>query len=45
MVNLLRVLVLRPYYRMKNFITSWGRKERDIFNSDMKKFAEMNKFF
>lgn len=45
MVNLLRVLILRPYYRIKNFITSMGKKERDIFENDMRRFAEMNKFF
>ncbi|TVL96690.1 MAG: B12-binding domain-containing radical SAM protein [Candidatus Brocadia sp. WS118] len=45
MVNLLRIFVLRPYYRIKNFITSLGKTERDIFENDMKKFAEMNNFF
>lgn len=44
-VNLLRIFVLRPYYRMKNVITSMGKKERDIFEKDMKNFAEMNNFF
>lgn len=45
MVNLLRIFVLRPYYRIKNRITSIGKKERDIFDKDMKIFAEMNNFF
>lgn len=45
MVNLLRIFVLRPYYRIKNCITSIGKKERDIFDKDMEKFAEMNNFF
>lgn len=45
MVNLLRVLILRPYYRIKNFITSIGKTERDIFKKEMKRFAEMNNFF
>jgi radical SAM superfamily enzyme YgiQ (UPF0313 family) len=45
MVHLLRVFILRPYYRMKNFITSLGKTERDIFKEDMKRFAEMNNFF
>ncbi len=45
MVNLLRIFVLRPYYRIKNFITSIGKKERDIFEKDMENFAEMNNFF
>lgn len=45
MVNLLRILILRPYYRIKNFLTSMGKREREIFEKDMKKFAEMNNFF
>lgn len=45
MVNLLRIFVLRPYYRIKNRIASIGKKERDIFDKDMKIFAEMNNFF
>lgn len=45
MVNLLRVLILRPYYRIKNFIALIGKTERDIFEKDMKRFAEMNNFF
>lgn len=45
MVNLLRIFVLRPYYRIKNRIASIGKKERDIFDKDMEKFAEMNNFF
>ncbi|MEB2310001.1 MAG: radical SAM protein [Candidatus Brocadiaceae bacterium] len=44
-VNLLRVIVLRPFYRIKNFFTSIGKTERDLFEKDMKRFAEMNKFF
>ena len=34
MVNLLRVFILRPYYRIKNFITSMGKSERDIFERE-----------
>lgn len=45
MVNLLRVLILRPYYRIKNLITSVGKTDRDIFKEDMKRFSEMNQFF
>lgn len=45
MVNLLRVFILRPYYRLKNFITSMGKSERDIFEKEMKRLAEMNHFF
>ncbi|HQU30525.1 MAG: B12-binding domain-containing radical SAM protein [Planctomycetia bacterium] len=44
-VNLLRVIVLRPFYRIKNFFASIGKTERDMFEKDMKRFAEMNKFF
>ncbi|MEP9410771.1 MAG: B12-binding domain-containing radical SAM protein [Candidatus Brocadia sp.] len=45
MVNLLRVLILRPYYRIKNFLTAIGKTERNIFERDMKRFVEMNNFF
>ena len=45
MIDLLRVFILRPYYRLKNFITSMGKSERDIFERDRKRFAEMNNFF
>lgn len=45
MLNLLRVFLLRPYYRLKNFITSLGKPERDIFKIEMKRLAEMNNFF
>ena len=45
LVNLLRVLVLRPYYRIKNRITSIGKTELDIFKRDMKRYVEMNAFF
>ena len=45
LVNLLRMLVLRPYYRIKNRITSLGKTELDIFKRDMKRNVEMNAFF
>ena len=45
LVNLLRMLVLRPYYRIKNLITSIGKTEMDIFKMDMKRNVEMNAFF
>ena len=45
LVNLLRVLILRPYYRIKNCITSIGKTELGIFKRDMKRYAEMNAFF
>src|SRR3972149_5358583 len=44
-IDLLRIFILRPYYRIKNFITSMGKSERDIFERDRKRFAEMNNFF
>jgi len=44
-IDLLRIFMLRPYYRIKNFITSLGKSERDIFERDRKRFAEMNNFF
>jgi hypothetical protein len=44
MVDLLRVFILRPYYRIKNFITSMGKSEHDIFERDRKRFAEINNF-
>ena len=44
MVNLLRIFILRPYYRIKNFITSMGKSERDIFEKGMRILAEMNNF-
>ena len=45
MINLLRVFLLRPYYRLKNFITSIGKSEHDIFKKELKRLAEMNNFF
>ena len=45
LVNLLRMLILRPYYRIKNLITSIGKTELDIFKRDMKRNVEMNAFF
>lgn len=44
-VNLLRIFILRPYYRIKNFISSLGKTEHDIFKRDMRKFIETNNFF
>ncbi len=43
MINLLRVLILRPYYRIKNIITSIGKTEHDLLESEMKSLAEMKK--
>ena len=44
-VDLIRKLILRPYYRIKNFITSIGKTGHDIFRKDIKRLAEMNNFF
>lgn len=44
-LNLMRIFILRPYYRIKNFITSVGKTDRDIFESDMRRLAKMNSFF
>ena len=45
LVNLIRALILRPYYRIKNFITSIGKTERDIFEKDIERLSKMNSFF
>jgi radical SAM superfamily enzyme YgiQ (UPF0313 family) len=45
LVNLLRVLILRPFYRVKNFISSFYMTEHAIFKAEMKKLASMNNFF
>lgn len=45
LVNLIRALVLRPYYRMKNFIISIGKTERSIFEKDIERLSRMNSFF
>jgi len=45
MINLIRVLFLRPYYRLKNFVFSIGKTERDIFKREIKRCEEMNRFF
>lgn len=44
-VNLLRVFILRPYYRMKNFFSSLGKTDYAIFKQDMEKFIKVNNFF
>lgn len=44
-INLLRIILLRPYYRLKNFITSIGKSERDIFKQEMKRLSDINNFF
>lgn len=44
-VYLLRLLILRPYYRLKNLITSLGQTEREIFEREMQHYIKMNEFF
>lgn len=44
-VNLLRVLALRPYFRLKNFIKYYGKTERQIFEMEMANIARTNEFF
>ena len=43
-VDLIRKLILRPYYRIKNLIKSIGKTEHEIFKKDMKRLAKMNNF-
>ncbi len=45
LINLLRVLILRPYYLIKNFITSIGKTERQIFEQEMARITRTNEFF
>lgn len=45
LINLLRVLILRPYYRIKNFITSIGKTERELFEQEMARITKTNEFF
>lgn len=44
-INLLRIFILRPYYRIKNFFSSLGKTEYAIFRKDMEKFMKANNFF
>jgi radical SAM superfamily enzyme YgiQ (UPF0313 family) len=44
-INLLRILALRPYFRIKNLITSIGKTEHQIFEQEMSKIAQTNEFF
>lgn len=44
MLYLLRLLILRPYYRLKDFITSLGKTEREIFEREMQHYIKMNEF-
>ncbi len=40
-----RAYVLRPYYRIKNFIVERGMTQRDLYERDMERAVEMNRFF
>lgn len=44
-VNLLRIFALRPYFRIKNLITSIGKTERQIFEQEMSRITKANEFF
>lgn len=44
LVNLLRILLLRPYFRIKDGTRSLLRTEREIFQEDMDKFDHLNDF-
>jgi len=44
LVNLLRVLLLRPYFRIKDATRSLRRTESEIFLEDMDKFNHLNDF-
>ncbi len=44
LVNLLRVLLLRPYFRIKDGTRSLRMSEREIFKEDMDNFDHLNDF-
>lgn len=44
LVYLIRLLLLRPYYRLKNLIVSLMNSERRIFDMEMRRYIEMNEF-
>lgn len=44
MVYYIRLFLLRPYFRMKNFFTAMRKTERDRFEEQMKRYREMNEF-
>ncbi|MCF6157416.1 MAG: B12-binding domain-containing radical SAM protein [wastewater metagenome] len=45
LITLLRICILRPYYRMKNLFYSFIKTERALFKMEMKKFIAANNFF
>lgn len=44
LVYLLRLLLLRPYYRAKNTIRSLGKTEKEVFLGEMSHFNHLNDF-
>lgn len=44
LINLIRILLLRPYFRLKDFIVSLSKSEREVFEIQMRKYKEMNDF-
>ena len=44
LINLIRILLLRPYFRLKDFIVSISKSEREVFEIEMRKYKEMNDF-
>ncbi|MGQ3685178.1 MAG: B12-binding domain-containing radical SAM protein [Candidatus Loosdrechtia sp.] len=45
MLNLLRICILRPFYRIKNFFSSLGKTEYAIFRKDIDNLLKTNNFF
>ncbi|HHT9154034.1 MAG TPA: B12-binding domain-containing radical SAM protein, partial [Candidatus Hypogeohydataceae bacterium YC40] len=44
LIQLLRVLALRPYYRGKDFLSQLAKTEREIFQAEMDAFNSLNGF-
>ena len=44
LVYIIRLLLLRPYYRLKNFFRSIMKSERELFDMEMQRYREMNEF-
>ena len=44
LINLIRILLLRPYFRIKDFIVSLSKSEREVFDIQMRKYREINEF-
>ena len=44
LINLIRILLLRPYFRVKDFIVSLSKSEHEVFETQMRKYRENNEF-